>query len=504
MTITTDQTGPAHSGDDEQRGDGAAMSTMHASNQGESAPPTVALATPSRPPGTAALIVACAVLLVVQVTLSVQLVHERVTRSDLEEQLTARESQLSELTHELSSTREHLSTIRAEIATRQTENDSTAASIAVRQIEITELTESVVRMEGKTKVVQDAISRASTVDKEQVRQLLLLTKCLNGIKQANLAAAAGRPKDTVSALKAVADICQQTLAIMSPGSGADFPFDFADPSVIFAAGKYFAYATNGGGGKVQVISSTDLRKWEWVGEALSRLPGWAVPGYTWAPAVMSREDTFYLYYTARHAASGRQCISVAMSKSPAGPFVDDSPAPFVCQLDRAGSIDPSPFVASDGSFYILWKSEGEVVGGSARLWSAKMSDDLKSLESEPAQLVGVDRTWEGRTVEAPSMAESGGKFFLFYSGNRWDSADYATGYAVCGSPTGPCIKPGENVFLVKHGGMSGTGGAEVFIAPGGQTFMSYHAWTHPHIGYPNKRQLHVERLQIIANHPVLG
>lgn len=493
MTVTTDRDEPnATSGSEDVVAAGTG-GTTHPNGAGR-----------GRSPSRIVLVVVCVVALVAQAIVTVQLVNARNTRSELDDQIVQRDQQLADLNTELASTRERLQAMRIDEVGRRNENDAVTGSLGIRQIEITELTNDVARMQEKTKALQDAIGRASEVDKEQVRQLLLLTKCLNGIKQANFAAAAGRPNDTVAALKAVSDICQQTLEIMSPGSTANFPFDFADPSVIYAGGKYYAYATNGGGGRVQVISSTDLIKWEWVGEALSRLPGWAVPGNTWAPSVMSRGDTFYLYYTARHAASRRQCISVATSKSPAGPFVDDSAGPFVCQLDRAGSIDPSPFIASDGTFYLLWKSEGEVIGVGARLAIGKLNEDLKGLDGDPVDLVGVDRRWEGRTVEAPSMVEANGRFYLLYSGNRWDTADYASGYAICEKPMGPCSKPADNVFLMKHDKLAGPGGTEVFIAPGGQTFVSYHAWTDPNIGYPNKRQLHVEKLSLSSGRPVLS
>ncbi len=63
--------------------------------------------------------------------------------------------------------------------------------------------------------------------------------------------------------------------------------------------------------------------------------------------MLQRGPLFVMYYTVRHRASGRQCVSVAVSVLPQGPFVDASLAPLVCQFERGGSIDPSPFVDSD-------------------------------------------------------------------------------------------------------------------------------------------------------------
>jgi len=42
------------------------------------------------------------------------------------------------------------------------------------------------------------------------------------------------------------------------------------------------------------------------------------------PAVLARNGAYVLYYTARYAMAGVQCISPAVSATPAGPYVDDS------------------------------------------------------------------------------------------------------------------------------------------------------------------------------------
>ena len=75
----------------------------------------------------------------------------------------------------------------------------------------------------------------------------------------------------------------------------------------------------------------------------------------------SEIDTTFFYYTARHLASGFQCISRAIADRPEGPYVDTSTRPFVCQVagseSLCGSIDPSPFVDTNGKSYLLWKSD---------------------------------------------------------------------------------------------------------------------------------------------------
>jgi hypothetical protein len=322
-----------------------------------------------------------------------------------------------------------------------------------------------------------------------------LRTCVGGV-----AAATADPGDTdavTAAMQAVADPCRRAQAATGAvDPTARFPYDFPDPFVVAAGGGYYAYATNSAGGAVQLLRSGDLQTWAFAGTALDGVPGWAVPGATWAPAVLAAPDGngWALYYAVRHADSGRQCISAAWSAGPAGPFVDGSTRPLVCELGQGGSIDPSPFVGPDGAPYLLWKSEGEVVGGGAAIRAQRLDADGLGLAGDgPATLAAVDQGWEGRTVEGPSMAMTGSGLLLLYSANRWDTAGYGVGAAWCSSPLGPCEKvPGP--VLGTGGAMVGPGGAEAFVDGSGQLRVAFHAWQGEEVGYPNARLLHIGTL----------
>jgi beta-xylosidase len=140
--------------------------------------------------------------------------------------------------------------------------------------------------------------------------------------------------------------------------------DFPDPTVVRAGGQFWAYSTGSGGTNIQVMSSSDLQSWTPTTEALPSAnmalspAGWETVGNTWAPGVLARtkpgSTVYVMYFTVRQTSSGRQCISVATSATPGAPFTDTSSGPLVCQLpDHGGSIDPSPFVAPDGTLYLL-------------------------------------------------------------------------------------------------------------------------------------------------------
>jgi len=144
----------------------------------------------------------------------------------------------------------------------------------------------------------------------------------------------------------------------SPPSRA-LDVDFADPFVARVDDSYYAFATGARGAHLQLARSNDLVAWTLLSDPLPTLPRWAAQrdGLTWAPSVLARASGFVLYYTTRDSASGFQCISRARAARPDGPYADESPRPLVCQTSLCGSIDPSPFVAADGTVHLLWKSD---------------------------------------------------------------------------------------------------------------------------------------------------
>jgi beta-xylosidase len=183
--------------------------------------------------------------------------------------------------------------------------------------------------------------------------------------------------------------------------------DFPDPFVLLAGDRFFAYGTQTGDTNVQVMESADLAGWQHRGDALPELPSWAGWGRTWAPAVLPRDGSYVMYYAVRYEAAGRQAISVATASDPAGPFVDRSSEPLIFQEDRAGSIDPSPFVDADGAAYLLWRSDDNAIDRPASLWGAPLRPDGLALAGEPAEVLRHDAAWEKPLIEAPSLARVG-------------------------------------------------------------------------------------------------
>ncbi len=364
------------------------------------------------------------------------------------------------------------------------EDDEASVAIITALDELQTLRDRISLAEGE-------LARAREVSAEQVARLDVLKGCVRHLELARSRYVAGDQAGATDALAAGTDACNEAESITG-GSGAAHPFDFPDPFVLTDGGSYYAFGTNGTAGTVQVVSSQDLGDWSVRSAALTQVPDWARSGFTWAPsAIRTPAGPYALFYTVSDRSSGKQCISRAVSDNPAGPYVDTSTGPLICQLEEGGSIDPSPYIDETGGLHLTWKAEGETVGLGASLWTVPLEADGSAMAWFPTKLIAVDRGWEGRTIEGPSMAKVDDTWVLLYSANRWDTADYATGYAVCEGPNGPCTKPTENLVLRSNDTRSGPGGTEFFRASDGQLKVAYAAWDVGEVGIPNPRRLHL-------------
>ena len=309
---------------------------------------------------------------------------------------------------------------------------------------------------------------------------------------------------------AVAVATVAVLAMPAPAGAASvapaYPPDFPDPFILRVGGTFHAYATQTGSTNVQRMQSTDTVRWRSPGDALPALPPWAEWGHTWAPAVLQRGLTYVLYYTARDRNSGRQCISRAVSLLPQGPYLDMSSSPWLCQLDRGGSIDPYAF-EDGGAPYLAWKSDDNALNRPTSLWGQRLSADGLSLVGSPAQLLVSDAAWEGSVIEGPAMVSTGGRRYLFYGANGWDSANAAIGYGTCSGPLGPCTKvTSAGPWMGSHGQAVGPSGPTFFTDGAGALRMGYHAWSPGKVGYGagGARSLWIDRVDFVGGQPVVS
>ena len=282
--------------------------------------------------------------------------------------------------------------------------------------------------------------------------------------------------------------------------------NFADPSLLKVGDLWYAYATGDLVANLQVASSRDLVHWERLDDALPELPAWSAlqKGLTWAPEVARTRAGFVLYYTLRHAASGRQCISVAVAQRPEGPFRDRRGRPLVCQERLGGSIDPHRFVDRDGTAYLLWKNDGNCCGLPTELWGQRLDGDGLALVGRAVSLgVRNDAAWEGDLIEAPTLWRQGDTYYLFYSANDYGSPGYAVGYATARRVLGPYRDGPGNPILRSRGSAAGPGGQALVQTGNGGLWLAYHAWDAAAVGDEagGQRSLWLDRLEFVDGRP---
>lgn len=255
--------------------------------------------------------------------------------------------------------------------------------------------------------------------------------------------------------------------------------NFPDPDVLQVGDTYYAYATqpNDGSVNVQMATSTDLMTWELQQQdPLPDLPPWATNGRTWAPEVAEVPDGYVMYFTAHSVDPDLQCIGVARSTSPTGPFRPIGNAPLVCPAAQGGAIDAASFVDEDGERYVLWKNDGNCCGKDTWLYIQPVTPDGLRLTGKPVRLIRQTEPWEGTLVEAPTLLRRNGTYVLLYSANDYSGDAYATGYATSQKLLGPYEKGSQPLMTTETVGVSGPGGQDVVTGPDGEPRILFHGW----------------------------
>ena len=313
-------------------------------------------------------------------------------------------------------------------------------------------------------------------------------------------------------LFAAVTVCAFTL--FSPAAGAQqvglasFPTtatlvydkDFPDPSILVVGHTYFAFSTNSDGENVPEIESHDLVHWHAVGDVMSVLPFWASQGYVWSPSVSRAPGGGYqLFFSAYDEAEGVMCLGRSTSRSPFGPFVNVSQAPFFCQVSAGGSIDPFVY-RSEGTDYLVWKADGE--GGQPQaILSARLTSGDSELVGPPTTLLSANLSWEDGVVERPALLDTSGVLRLYFSAGDWSSADYAIGTTTCSSPLGPCASSAPERLTVAPSAATGAG-SPTFFTVDGCAFLAFSAWTNGVVG--NEFGHRAFFLMTVGDDPVVG
>lgn len=227
-------------------------------------------------------------------------------------------------------------------------------------------------------------------------------------------------------------------------------------------------------------------------EAMPAAVPWAAHDEVWAPSVGRLGGRYVMYFATFRVnppdPGNDQCVGRAFADSPAGPYIAEG-QPFVCGYDGVhGALDPSLFVAPDGSATLH-----VAFGGSQdNIWGIPL-DGAGNMAGSAVKMLTRFQPWEDWFLENPSMIFDGTDYVLAYSAGRWYSAAYVTGIARCRTPTGPCSSSPNGPWLSSIGDRVGPGGLSFFVGADGQARVIFHTFAASNVS-PTSRGAHVARV----------
>lgn len=285
-----------------------------------------------------------------------------------------------------------------------------------------------------------------------------------------------------------------------------YPAYFADPFVWRHQGVYYAIGTGPAEAAGQVdeinqqrvfplLQSDDLVNWKLMGKALLR-PDPALGDNFWAPEVAYSDGMFYLYYSVGHEDKNHQ-LRVAASPDPLGPYRDVG-EPLIDPKTCPFAIDPSPFQDDDGQWYLFYAQDFLDTENGVRAGTALVVDRLSSmtkLAGETTVVLRARQDWQRfladrmmygniydwHTLEGPCVRKYNKRYYCFYSGGRWETADYGVDYGIADHVMGPYSdagnESGPRVLRSCPGSVLGPGHNSIATSPNGQAeYVVYHAW----------------------------
>lgn len=187
---------------------------------------------------------------------------------------------------------------------------------------------------------------------------------------------------------------------------------------------------------------------------------------------MVEDGTYVMYYSGQLASDhAHHCIGVATADNITGPWTAND-EPWICDMARGGSIDPSGFRDEDtGRRYVVYKVDGNSIGR-----GGDCNNGIEPKQPTPIMLqeVGGDGTTrvgaavelldrtdaDGPLVEAPNLIRAAdGSYVLFYSSHCFTSAAYDVKYAVSDTVAGPYARKPGPLFRSGFYSLASPGGA---------------------------------------------
>jgi hypothetical protein len=239
---------------------------------------------------------------------------------------------------------------------------------------------------------------------------------------------------------------------------------YADPDVAVYNNTYWVFPTSSRPYDEQTyldaFSSTDLITWTKHPNVLTTATvSWARRA-VWAPAPVTRNGKYYLYFGANDIQNNSQSggIGVGVADRPEGPYSDAIGRPLISQfVNGAQPIDQDVFIDDDGQAYMYY-------GGWGHANVVKLNSDMTSLGRFADGSTYKEITPSNYT-EGSQMFKRGGKYYLMWSEGYWGGPDYSVSYAMSSSPTGPFNKISK-VLTQDSSVATGSGHNAVINVPG--------------------------------------
>lgn len=252
-------------------------------------------------------------------------------------------------------------------------------------------------------------------------------------------------------------------------NGVVIPGDFADPSVIYVNGTYYATGTSSEWAPhYPIFSSKDLENWKQIGYVFDKKPSWTMSSF-WAPELFYRNGKFYVYYTARRASDSISCIGVATADKIEEGFTDHGVI-----VDHGSEAIDAFIVEDTHGLYMTYKAYG-LDKRPIELLGAKMSDDGLKITGEPFSLL-KDTLRQG--LEGQCIVKNHGYYYLFYSigGCCGAGCSYAVNVARSKSLKGPYINQQNNPVLSADSDWKCPGHGTIVRTPDSAWFYLHHAY----------------------------
>lgn len=260
-----------------------------------------------------------------------------------------------------------------------------------------------------------------------------------------------------------------------------------DPSIFKDGDTYYVVSTGAlkttddpGGIFIRKSEGTIGGEWEAIGEI--SVPEWTKSyniAHLWAPHVVKKGDTFYLYYVASIFGTNNSAIGAAKTKTPGdvdswkdlGPVLTSNPDEV-----EYNAIDPM-VVKDKGKWWIVFGSH----------FSGIHIQELKNM-TEPVgpvhSIASRAQTTQYNTVEGPTIFKKGKYYYLVTSWDRCCAGLDSTYKMAIGrseSITGPYVdkkgvpllEGGGTIILTSDGNQVGPGGQD-YIKDRGREYLINH------------------------------